>query len=85
MTRSVGVCYHPSTMAQGLRELIGRVMIDPDFLANLQVAPTIVLAQYDLTADERTTVEQALARLVQTPSNQRAHALRNALLRRVAT
>jgi hypothetical protein len=73
------------TMTHGFRELIGRAMIDPDFLADLQNTPAVVLAQYELTADERATVEQALVRLVQTPSSQRAHALRNALLRRVAT
>ena len=72
-------------MAQGLRDLIGRAMIDPDFLADLQHAPTAVLAQYELTAAERATVELALVRLGQTPSSQRAHALRNALLRRVST
>lgn len=72
-------------MAQGLRELIGRAMIDPDFLADLQRAPDLVLGQYELTSEERATVEQALARLAKTPSNQRAHALRNALIRRVAT
>ena len=72
-------------MAQGLRELIGRAMIDPDFLADLQRAPELVLAQFELTPHERSTVEQALTRLTQTPPNQRAHALRNALLRRVAT
>jgi hypothetical protein len=72
-------------MADGFRELIGRAMIDPDFLARLQRAPGVVLSEYELTADERATVEQALARLIQTPPSQRAHALRNALLRRVAT
>src|SRR5262249_44739086 len=30
-------------MARGLRELVGRVMIDPDFLADLQRAPDVVL------------------------------------------
>lgn len=72
-------------MAQGLRELVGRAMIDPDFLADLQRAPDVVLAQYELSDEERATVRQALARLVATPSGQRAHALRNALIRRVAT
>ena len=72
-------------MAQGLRELVGRAMIDADFLADLQRAPDVVLAQYDLSAAERATVEQALARLARTPSHQRAHALRNALIQRVAT
>ena len=73
------------TMAQGFRELVGRAMIDPDFLVDLQRAPDPVLAQYDLTDAERATVKQALERLAKTPSNQRAHALRTALIRRVAT
>jgi hypothetical protein len=73
------------TMAQGLRELVGRVMIDAAFLADLQRSPDVVLAQYDLTPAERGTVEQALARLARTPSHQRAHALRTALIQRVAT
>ena len=60
-------------------------MIDADFLADLQRAPEAMLAQYDLSAVERATVEQALDRLARTPSHQRAHALRNALIQRVAT
>ena len=72
-------------MVQGLRELVGRAMIDADFLADLQRAPETVLAQYELSATERATVEQALARLARTPSHQRAHALRTALIQRVAT
>ena len=72
-------------MNRGLRELVGRVMIDADFLAALQRAPEVVLGEYELTPDERATVEQALVRLAKTPSNERAHALRNALIRRVAT
>ena len=77
--------YHPCAMARGLRELVGRVMIDPDFLADLQRAPDVVLGEYELTPEERATVEQALARLARSPSSERAHALRNALIRRVAT
>ncbi len=73
------------TMAPGLRDLIGRAMIDPDFLGDLQRAPAVVLEQFQLSAEERATVEQALVRLARTPSHQRAHALRNALIRRVAT
>jgi hypothetical protein len=72
-------------MPQGLRELVGRAMIDPDFLADLQHTPDMVMAEYQLSDDERATVRQALVRLISTPSNQRAHALRNALIRRVAT
>src|SRR5439155_19577594 len=73
------------SMAQGLRELVGRVMIDPEFLAELQRAPEPLLAQYELTDAERTTVRQALVRLAATPPSERRHELRNILIRRVAT
>ncbi len=72
-------------MAQRLRDLIGRVMIDPDFLAELRRAPDALLAQYELTEDERATIFQALARLAATPTGQHRHTFRNALIRRVAT
>ena len=72
-------------MGQRLPQLIGRAMIDPDFLADLQRAPETVLAQYELNDDERATVLRALARLAQTPPNQRAQAFQSALIRRVAT
>jgi hypothetical protein len=72
-------------MAPRLPELVGRVMIDPEFLADLQRAPESVLAQYELSEDERATVLSALARLGQTSANQRASAFRTALIRRVAT
>ena len=72
-------------MAQGLRELVGRVMIDPAFLAELQSAPEPLLAEYELSDAERATVEQALARLAKTPSNERRHEFRSSLISRVAT
>ena len=71
-------------MAQRLHELIGRVMIDPDFLEELRRSPDAVLAEYDLTEDERAAVRQALARLGAAPARH-VHEFRNALLRRVAT
>jgi hypothetical protein len=60
-------------------------MIDPDFLADLQKSPDVVLAQYELTADERSTVLGAIARLDKAPVRERAQAFRSALIRRVAT
>ena len=72
-------------MPPRLPELIGRAMIDPDFLADLQKTPDIVLAQYELSADERSTVLAAIARLAQAPVRERAQAFRSALIRRVAT
>jgi hypothetical protein len=73
------------SMAQGLRELVGRVMIDPEFLVELQRAPEPLLAEYELSDAERTTVQQALARLARTPSNERRHEFRSSLISRVAT
>jgi len=75
----------PREMAQGLRELVGRAMIDRDFLVELQRSPDALLAQYDLRDAERATIHQALVRLTKTPARQRRHEFRNALLRRVAT
>jgi len=72
-------------MSQRLPELVGRVMIDPDFLADLQRTPEPILAEYELSDDERATVLSALARLGQTSTNQRASTFRTALIRRVAT
>jgi hypothetical protein len=72
-------------MSQRLPELVGRVMIDPDFLADLQRAPEPILAQYELTDDERATVLSALTRLGQASANARASEFRSALIRRVAT
>jgi len=72
-------------MAQGLRDLVGRVMIDPEFLAELQRAPEPLLAQYELSDAERATVQQALVRLAKTPASERRHEFRSTLIRRVAT
>lgn len=71
-------------MAQTLHELIGRVMIDPEFLDELRHSPDTVLSQYELTDDERAAVRQAVERLGSAPARQ-AYEFRNALLRRVAT
>ena len=72
-------------MAQRLPQLIGRAMIDPDFLADLQRSPETVLAQFQLTDDERTAVGHAILHLAQTPPHQRAREFHSALIRRVAT
>lgn len=70
---------------QGLRELVGRVMIDPDFLQALVRDPHTVLAEYELSAEERTSVLQAIAKLMVTPQSQRARAFQTALVKRWAT
>jgi len=72
-------------MPQRLPDLVGRAMVDPDFLADLQRAPDAILAQYELSDDERAALRTALVRLADTPIHQRAVVLRSTLLRRVAT
>jgi hypothetical protein len=72
-------------MPKRLTDLVGRAMIDAEFFAELQRAPDAILAQYELSDDERSAVRTALARLPDTPSPQRARVLRTTLLRRVAT
>jgi hypothetical protein len=72
-------------MPPRLPELVGRLMIDPDFLAEIQRTPESVLGQYELSDEERAAVRQALERLGDTPPSRRAHALRTVLLKRVAT
>lgn len=72
-------------MTPRLPELIGRAMIDADFLAELQRTPDTILARYELNDAERATVLGALARLAATPAGQRTQVLSSALIRRVAT
>lgn len=72
-------------MVLRLPDLVGRAMVDPEFLADLQRSPEPILAQYELSADERVTVRQALDRLARTPRDHRARVLGDALLRRVST
>jgi hypothetical protein len=72
-------------MPPRLPELVGRLMIDPEFLAEIQRTPDSVLGQYELSDEERAAIRQALERLGDTPPSRRAHALRTVLLKRVAT
>jgi hypothetical protein len=72
-------------MAQGLRDLVGRAMIDPEFMADLERSPDAVLAKFQLSAAETTAVRRALRHLSQTPPNKRARELHTALIRRVST
>lgn len=72
-------------MPQGLSDLVGRAMIDPDFLAELQRTPDAVLAQYQLSDEERRVVLSALGQLGATPAVQRGIAFRTVLLQRLAT
>lgn len=70
---------------QGLKELVGRVMIDPDFLQTLVRDPHGVLADYELSPEERTLVLQAIAKLMVTPQSQQVRAFQTALVKRWST
>ena len=72
-------------MPSRLPELIGRLMVDPEFLTEIQRAPEPVLERYELTDEERGAVRHAIERLGDTPPARRAQALRTVLLKRVAT
>jgi len=69
----------------GLRELVGRVMIDPDFLQALIRDPGAELARYELSAAERASVLQAIAKLTLTPQSHQVRAFQAALVKRLAT
>ena len=68
-----------------IQDLVGRVMIDREFLEGLVRDPDGVLAGYELTADERQVVIQALARVTHVPEEERAHVLEDVMLKRWAT
>ncbi len=70
---------------QGMRELVGRAMVDAEFFDRLVRSPETVLAGYELDDAERTAVLQALRRLASTPTTRRAGAFQAAMVRRLAT
>lgn len=66
-----------------IQDLVGRVMLDREFLARLARDPEGILTGYELTADERDLIIQALGRAA--PERDRATVLQDALLKRWAT
>jgi hypothetical protein len=70
----------------GIRELVGRAMIDKEFLADLVRDPARVLAEYDLSGEERAAIMQAAGRKESGGSErERARALQVVLMKRWAT
>lgn len=69
----------------GIRELVGRAMIDKQFLAELVRDPARVLADFDLAADERTAIMQAVGKTGSATERERAHALQVVMMKRWAT
>ena len=70
---------------KAIQDLVGRVMIDRDFLAELVRDPDAVLAGYELSPEERAVILQALGRGVHGSEEDRAHALQSIMLKRWAT
>ena len=70
--------------AQGFRDLVGRIMTDPDFLSDLVRDPTAVLAEYTLSADERNMVLQAIGREGEAPTAERLRAVKTVMMKRWA-
>ncbi len=69
----------------GIRDLVGRAMIDRDFLADLIRDPQMVLSAFDLTADERAAIMRAVHGSASHSDKERARALQIVLMKRWAT
>lgn len=68
-----------------IQDLVGRVMVDEDFLAELARDPDVVLAGYELTVEERAVIMEALGHRTPVSEQERADVLQNVLLKRWAT
>ena len=69
----------------GIRDLVGRAMIDRDFLANLVREPALMLAEFDLSSEERAAIMQAVGKTGGSTERERARALQVVLMKRWAT
>ena len=69
---------------QGFRELVGRIMIDPDFLRELVRDPAAALAEFTLSDDEHDTVLQAVGRAGEAPTPERLRAVKAVMMKRWA-
>jgi hypothetical protein len=78
--RGEGVMARP-----GIRELVGRLMTDAEFLRRLVREPEPVLADFELSEDERALLLGAAARASRTPERERARAFEAIAMKRWAT
>ena len=69
----------------GIRDLVGRVMIDKEFLAELVRDPAQVLAGYELSTEEHAAIMQAVGRTGSRSERERARALQTVMMKRWAT
>jgi hypothetical protein len=70
---------------KAIQDLVGRVLIDRDFLAELVRDPDAGLADFELTSEERAVILEALGRGIHGSEQERAHALQSVMLKRWAT
>jgi hypothetical protein len=69
---------------QGFRDLVGRIMIDPDFFGELVRDPVGKMAEFTLTAEERNTVLQAVGRAGEAPTPERLRQVKAVMMKRWA-
>jgi hypothetical protein len=69
----------------GIRELIGRAMVDEGFRAALLRDPSAVLVDFDLEAEERVAVMKAITQNRDGPHGELGRALHAAVIKRWAT
>ena len=72
-------------MTGKIQDLVGRVMVDKEFLADLVRDPDAILGRYELSVEERAVITQALARAVHGSEQDRARALHSVMLKQWAT
>ena len=70
---------------QGIRELVGRLMVDSDFLAALVRDPLTVLADYSLSGEERAALLRAVAKHALARESQMTRVVMTAIAKRWAT
>lgn len=69
----------------GFRDLIGRAMIDREFLAALLRDPAEVLLGFELESEERAAVLRAVERATSSVESERARAFQAVIMKRWAT
>jgi hypothetical protein len=69
----------------GIRDLVGRVMVDEAFRDELIGNPALILARYDLDDEERAAILKAVAATGEGSRRQQARALQAVLMKRWAT
>ncbi len=70
---------------QGIKELVGRLMVDPAYLAALVRDPATVLAEYNLSGEERAALLRALSKHALARESQMARVVMTAVAKRWAT